>query len=520
MSTRLVAPANHSTFGSSNPWQGLELSSGTGSSSKLLQKLGEQANKLHEEAANLAVLGYPPGVSRDTCLAALEQHNFALGHKEALLVADAAGQCVQFYEALQGSSKFNLETVGNYDPELAGYFGKMRNFAAGCEAAHLEDLPKLLRLPERGILLEVGAGSFYQRLKALSNYAQQRRGEFIAHDPAPAAARAAAAELPTTPFWALPPTVNFLGAALQQSDRPLVVTAKNVLSVMSAERSQDFLAICAAAKPERLVLSQSLQFLVENPSIPEDLQFGPSKMPPLFEDEIFQNAELGALFPKEQNRIAHCCAATQGYVTYSQALLEVVFRDFLARSKELGIFNHGYALTSSKTTEVQAQDVAQFFASHPLKHTEASFRLGHFNTIQIGAFGYNIANKSHVPSGNLAVEQYQAHFIYEKEALPRSSALRKIPNSNLVDLSSETSILPETHKKINPLLLLLGLSRGNTEAAVRLAQSAQQPMHKAQKIGAGLGVAHLFRMQDFGVPWFSGNFVAPLREALLKQYGN
>jgi hypothetical protein len=519
MSTRIVAPANHSSFGSSNPWQGLELSSGTGSSSKLLQKLGERADKLHEEAAGLAVLRYPPGVSRDTCLAALEQHNSSLGHKEALLVVDAAGQCVQFYGALQGSSKFDLETVGNYDRELAGYLGKMRNFAAGCEVAHLEDLPKLLRLPERGVLLEIGAGSFYQRLKALSNYAQQRRGEFIAHDPAPAAARAAAAELPATPFWALPPTANFLGAALQHSDRPLVVTAKNVLSVMSAERGQDLLAICAAAKPERLVLSQSLQFLVENPSIPEDLRLGPSNMPRLFEDEIFENTELGAVFPKEQNRLACICAATQGYVTYQQALLDVVFRDFLARARELGIFNYGYALATSKTTQVEAQDVAQFFAAHPLRHTAASFRLGHFNTIQIGAFGYNITSKSDVASGNLAVEQYQAHFIYEKEALPRSSALRKIPKSTLVDLSSETSILPEAQKEINPLLLLLELSRGDTEVAVRLAQSAHQPMHQAQKIGAGLGVAHLFRMQDFGVPWFSGNFVTPLREALLKQYG-
>jgi hypothetical protein len=341
----------------------------------------------------------------------------------------------------------------------------------------------------------------------------------IAHDPAPAAARAAQVELPNTPYWALPPVADFLGAALREAGRPIVITGKNVLSVMSAERGQDLLAVCAAAAPERLVLSLSLQFLGNNSSIPENFRLGPTPpYPEGFLNSLHADSQLASVFPREISQLVLPFAATQGYVTFKHALLDVVSRDLLARGRELGIFHNGYALTSHKTSLIPAEDTARFFASHQLRHTEASFRLGHFNTIQIGAFGYNIALRPDVPKGALLIEQNQIHFIYEREALHEIKKLKLAENSKLVDLSTDLAVVPKSNRILNPLLILLGLVR-DPQISADIARMLGQQAIKAQNIGAKAAVELLFQMQQYEVPWFSGNFVGPLRTALKKQYG-
>lgn len=515
MPTRLVAPhTNH--LNASAAWRGLEISSGSESQSEVLQKLGERVNRLHEDAGALAALKQPKESSR---LVWEREQRSRLKTGEALLVVDSEGQLVQMFGQLKGRSGSHYDTVGNYDPELSHQLKKMRYLAAQCEARHLDELPQIVRLPEQGILLEIGAGSYYERLKALSALALKQRGEFIAHDPAPAAARAAQAEAPQIPYWALPPVADFLGAALREAGRPIVITGKNVLSVMSAERGQDLLGVCAAATPERLVLSLSLQFLSNNSSIPENLRLGPTPpYPEGFLNLLHADSQLASVFPREISQLVFPFAATQGYVTFKHALLDAVSRDLLARGRELGIFQNGYALSSHKNSLIPAEDTGTFFASHPLGHTEAGFRLGYFNTIQIGAFGYNIAIRPNVPQGALLIEQNQIHFIYEREALHDTKKLKIAENSTLVDLSRDIAVVPRCNRTLNPLLIMFGLARDPKFSADVASMLGQQAI-KAQNIGAKAAVDLLFQMQQYEVPWFSGNFVGPLRTALKTQYG-
>jgi hypothetical protein len=252
-----------------HPWHGLDESSGIYSLDPTIRKIAERTLALNEQVANVTAIRPINGIeARSWCHAELVRNRLSVG--TSMLVSDPLGELMQVATlADRGKNTYaEFDTIGNYDQLLSLELARMRIGAGGLEKLHLQYLEALVGLPENGLLIEVGAGSFYERILALNAIALKRKGHFICHDATPAAVKAARGEVPEIPYWALPPLTQFLGKALTEVASPVVLTSKNVITSMSYERMTDLLAICRDAKAERLVMSLSLQFNASNPSIP------------------------------------------------------------------------------------------------------------------------------------------------------------------------------------------------------------------------------------------------------------
>lgn len=492
-------------------WRGTEESTGIHSANPTMRGLGECALKLQDEAAQLTEIRPNDPVAANEWASARFKKS-AIGANEALLVADSKGQLLQLASQSDNGPKF--DTIGNYDPNLRAALDQIRLESGGLDGMHLQYLDQLLKLPERGVIVELGAGSYYERIRALNTCALQQRGHLICHDPTPAAVIAAREEVPEIPYWALPPVTQFLGGALAETNAPVVMTSRNVLTSMSYERTTDLLAVCRDVRPRRLVMTLSLQFNSSNPSVPYEYQVSSQRPGELIINQTIKHLQNRRVVPLFSDQISLSIAVNQAYMSFYHAIAEVAARDFFHRARAEGIFSKGQAVVVEMHRDLDLNSAREFIQIHPLGRVISSLQQVLFNTVLTGPFGFSLANLPGVPDKHLRVMQPQVHLIFGNDLKEEYEI--KNAKVEIFSLDKQQSFTLSQYRFQHPAIMLSMLG-AQTQDISEILNKHGIGIRSLQEAGAAAAIEHCFSMRDAGNGWVQSDIIQALKPYLMRE---
>jgi hypothetical protein len=422
------------------PYDGLDSISGCSDADPEIAAVGDKTRELHNKLLGITLVTEKPiGEYNigDDLWSAIEGMRPRFSRDSLFLIGDQEGKGV-----FQSKFGFDIvQSIGGCDDDMNSALSDRKNMALDLVDQHLDDLCGILDCPERSLIIEMGAGVDYERMRRLFDYAQSRKGSLICHDPAPFAAKKAGENTPEIPYLAIPGVSDFLSLPLADVKRPKVITMKNVVSSLAFGQIDDVSRLAGNIGAQKIVVSQSLNIANGSNMIPEGWRSGER------DNKLYMATNSLRFLPALCSNQKEAVVAVAVMALQASHITNLIMMELARRRMAMGV--KAFAkMDKSRTVLVkkskmldatQSLDYLKVFSPERV----GDFESGNFSSIEVGPFGCRAVKDLSVNKGSLNLVNLQYHWEFSR--LPMSNPKSGENSGDVRVLSGEEIMVPRRY---------------------------------------------------------------------------
>lgn len=283
--------------------------------------------------------------------------------------------------------------------------------------------------PKGGIILETGAGTDYERLKKMDEYARSVGGRLICHDTAPLASHLSSSHLEDVPFLALPSSSELLSLPFADVNKPVIITLKDVVSSMAFGQIDELSIVAGNIGARKIIVTQSLGLAGDSSNmIPEGWRTNEPNYQGYLGNKVVE------LFLREgqglsENSIFAISIQIQHVIDL--VIMELAKRYMKIGATEFAGMNKDRIINVEENSFLDNERASEYLSKFFPNFFEA-FMSGNFNKLVISPFGVHLVKDPSIKRG-LSISSIRTHWEFSKDNFAELNTKRRKVTVGMAD---------------------------------------------------------------------------------------